>query len=437
MVLKVLFFSFVLVSLHGETVTNPYNIKKTEQLRVLTNYIVKKAVEVHKPFFPYVPEVKVPHAKELTKGKYEKKATFEARVEQERANRAKKIKSIEAQYAKDVKAYNDRVKTLTDNYNNEVANKQKNIKAITLSAMQKAYVEVYGTPYIENNLKYDAENERFYANITSTKGGFSEKVAINVPLSEAEDFEENVNSVKTSVVFDYENEKLVLKKIELSQAKKTFVAMLSDVNFKSENISVAINGGSLNLPAVPLLSSSLAVNATAYNIGAINYSTDPEIAKLQKQKFELENRNREKTNSVKKEAELKKQKEALEAQIALLEQKSGGVNDISKLLASAKKSEADKSKWLFIIAIENYEYTDPVPYSTNSAKEFKAVMQKRLGIMEKNTKTLINKDATSGKISYNLHDMLAHVKEGDTIYFYYSGHGIPVPAKENAPYLLA
>jgi uncharacterized caspase-like protein len=33
--------------------------------------------------------------------------------------------------------------------------------------------------------------------------------------------------------------------------------------------------------------------------------------------------------------------------------------------------------------------------------------------------------------------MLAHVKVGDTIYFYYSGHGVPVASQHNAPYLLA
>ena len=33
--------------------------------------------------------------------------------------------------------------------------------------------------------------------------------------------------------------------------------------------------------------------------------------------------------------------------------------------------------------------------------------------------------------------MLRRVKDGDTIYFYYSGHGIPVPTQDNAPYMLA
>jgi len=112
-------------------------------------------------------------------------------------------------------------------------------------------------------------------------------------------------------------------------------------------------------------------------------------------------------------------------------------NDIPKLLKQAKSHKIDKHKWLFIIGIENYEYTDSVKYSSNSAKEFKAVMKKRLGIPENNIRTLINKGATSSKIDYRLKDMLRRVKKGDTIYFYYSGHGIPVPSQNNAPYMLA
>ena len=32
--------------------------------------------------------------------------------------------------------------------------------------------------------------------------------------------------------------------------------------------------------------------------------------------------------------------------------------------------------------------------------------------------------------------LLRQVKSGDTIYFYYNGHGIPVPSQKNEPYLL-
>ncbi|MCD6433397.1 MAG: caspase family protein [Sulfurimonas sp.] len=303
--------------------------------------------------------------------------------------------------------------------------------------MQKAYMVVYGKPYLANSLKYDAENEMFYGDVKSTKGGFSEQVAIKVPLSEAENFEKDLDALKTEVIFNYDGHRLTLNKIVIKKAEKSFVAVLSSVNFNSEDISVSINEGSLNLPTTPLISSSLSMNSTKHSIGEVRYSTDPEVAKLQKQKFELERKSREKNQSIKREVKLKKQREALEVQIALLQQNSGGIDDISKFLEKSKIHKIDKTKWLFIVAIENYEYTDPVAYSANSAKQFKRVMKKRLGILEKNIRTLINRGATSGKIRHNLKDIVAHVKKGDTIYFYYSGHGIPVPTQKNAPYLLA
>jgi len=124
-------------------------------------------------------------------------------------------------------------------------------------------------------------------------------------------------------------------------------------------------------------------------------------------------------------------------QLAFLKDKKGGKDDILQYLSKISQQKRDPKKWLFIIAVEDYEYTDSVIYSENSARLFKKVMKKRLGVPEKNVRTLINKGATSGKIRYRLKDMLAHVKRGDTIYFYYSGHGIPVASQDNTPYILA
>ena len=419
-------------------IKNPYNIKKSEQLTALTNYFLDKDLAVKKPDFPEKPQQpKLPSAKNLTKGKYEKQVTFEARVEAERQKRIKVIRTIENDYAKKVKVYNETLKQLRDDYNNKVAKKQKNIDAYTSSAVAKAYGIVYGKPYLENSLKYDAEKERFFGHIKSTKGDFDEQVAIDVPIAEAEAFENAVKALHVRVVFDYTNNALMLKKVLIQKESKSYLALLSNSNYESKNISVAINNGDLNLPATPLLSSSLHVSPSDYNIGAINYSKDPEIAALQKKKYELEHRVNEQKQSKQHKADIKRKKEAYEAQIALLEQKVGGYDDIPKLLKNAKQVKTDSTKWLFIIAIESYDFTDPVAYAANSAKRFKAVMKKRLGVEEKNIRTLINSGATSGKIRYYLQDMLAHVKSGDTIYFYYSGHGVPVASQGNAPYLLA
>ena len=447
-----------------EKVENPYKIDKSEKLIALTNYFVNKKLAVQKVSYPAPPtppnapeQPTLPSAENLTKGKYEKKATFEKRVAKERQKRMQLIHNIEKkyaktlekysqkkrQYSKEVQAYNAKIKKLTDDYNNKVAKKKKNIHTYTLEALSQAYPIVYGTPYVESSLKYDPEKERFYTHVKSTNGGFDEQVAIDVPNDKAENFERTIRDLHVKVIFDYKNDSLVLKKIRLQKDKKSYIALLSDTNFESKNISVAINDGNLNIPTVTPLSINLPlipdlhVNKSDYNIGAINYSKDPEIAALQKKKYALERRASEQQQSKKHKADIERQRKAFEAQIALLEQQMGGYDDIAKHLSRAKQAPLDKTKWLFIVAIENYDFTDPVAYSANSAKDFKKVMKKRLGIPEENIRTLINAGATSGKIRHYFKDMMRHVKEGDTIYFYYSGHGVPVASQENAPYLLA
>ncbi|QOY51703.1 caspase family protein [Candidatus Sulfurimonas baltica] len=139
-------------------------------------------------------------------------------------------------------------------------------------------------------------------------------------------------------------------------------------------------------------------------------------SKLNKQVFESEN--------------------TLTTQVVTIQATTNNTNIIT-LLQDSKAHKVDNTKWLFIVGIENYEYTDSVIYSKNSAEQIKEVIKKRLGVPEQNIRTLINTNATSAKIDYNLKDMLRRVKSGDTVYFYYSGHGIPVPTQDKAPYMLA
>jgi len=111
-------------------------------------------------------------------------------------------------------------------------------------------------------------------------------------------------------------------------------------------------------------------------------------------------------------------------------------NDIQKLLSKYPSVKIDDKKWLFIISIEDYEDTDNVLYAKRSAEMFEKVAQKTLGISKRNTYSLINNRATSGRIKDRLRMLLAEVKEGDSIYFYYSGHGIPDPSDNGQPYIL-
>jgi len=113
----------------------------------------------------------------------------------------------------------------------------------------------------------------------------------------------------------------------------------------------------------------------------------------------------------------------------------GFIDDLPTLLANIKSSPLDSKKWLFVIGVEKYDNTDEVKYSKRSAEIFAQVAQKTLGIIDRNSYKLIGNKATSGAIEDKLKLMLQNIKEGDSIYFYYSGHGIPV-LPNRVPYLL-
>jgi uncharacterized caspase-like protein len=111
-------------------------------------------------------------------------------------------------------------------------------------------------------------------------------------------------------------------------------------------------------------------------------------------------------------------------------------DDIPNLLTKYKKTKIDNKKWLFIIGIENYNETDNIKYSKRTALAFKKVAQKTLGIKERNSYTLLDNKATGTAIKNRLRLLLSEVKKGDTIYFYYNGHGIPDPSRGGEPYML-
>ena len=112
-------------------------------------------------------------------------------------------------------------------------------------------------------------------------------------------------------------------------------------------------------------------------------------------------------------------------------------DDIPQLLKRHKQAKLDKRKWLFVIGAGKYKEAPDILYSRRSAELFAKVASKILGIDPSRSVVLLDKDATSGSIEGNLKQILRKVKRGDTLYFYYSGHGVAVPTEAYASYMLA
>jgi len=99
------------------------------------------------------------------------------------------------------------------------------------------------------------------------------------------------------------------------------------------------------------------------------------------------------------------------------------------------RADINSRYWLFAIGIEDYEETDDIAFSNRSTQALITTMQKKLGISKRRTIAVIDDKATSGRIKDKFEAGLERVQEGDTIFFYYSGHGIP-DVKTKEPYIL-
>ena len=98
------------------------------------------------------------------------------------------------------------------------------------------------------------------------------------------------------------------------------------------------------------------------------------------------------------------------------------------------KVKPDRNKWALIIGIERYKKTVSVPYAERDARLMRDYLTNYLGVPEENTITLINDNATKAEIEVLIKDRLKGLMmERDTLYLYYSGHGIPA---DETPYLL-
>ncbi|MEA2051044.1 MAG: DUF1566 domain-containing protein [Campylobacterota bacterium] len=250
-------------------------------------------------------------------------------------------------------------------------------------AIKKALQYTWGKPTL-SNLTYDADNGYFVANLSfEAKKSFSKKVAIKVPRENARGFYSKKDSLKPQAIFDYDGKSVTLKDIKVPYKYSSYLAQFTHMSIDDTRVAVNIVN-EFDTPS--------------------NISTNISVAKNSVSSFDASK---------------------------LIDYKA-----LDKMLAKTSQARLDNKKWLFTVGIEQYEYTDNISYASRSAKMFKKVMKKKLGIKESNCFTMINSGATQAKIKTSLKKMLRRVKSGDTIYFYYNGHGVPVPSKKFEPYML-
>ncbi len=250
-------------------------------------------------------------------------------------------------------------------FNKKVESRKANIQTAKREFLFNNLVLVMGTPKLSNPV-FDADTNTMFVDLEMSNADWKKKVAIKMEdRSLAKNFKNSIDKATSKVTFGYENDGLVLQNIEVGFEQNQLIATLSEKDFRPESVSIALLQNSNSIVLNIAYNESNQVKGLKYN------------------------------------------------------------DDLAPLLKNMKAEKQNPKNWLFAVAIENYDEADAVIYAKNSAKSLISAMQKRLGISERNTYALIDEKATGGAIKGQLERLLENVKEGDNIYFYYSGHGIP------------
>ncbi len=112
-------------------------------------------------------------------------------------------------------------------------------------------------------------------------------------------------------------------------------------------------------------------------------------------------------------------------------------DDLTPLVEGLRPAPLDNSKWAFIVGAEEYKNTDNILYARRSAELFAKAIQLTQGIPKGHIRALYDQEATSGNLKTSLQHFLEQgIQSGDTVYFYYNGHGIPAIEQGSIPYIL-
>lgn len=329
-----------------------------------------------------IPEPDLPVVPEIIKDQFETKTEFKERVNQISQQRQLTVNNIQEKYRQRVEQRNESIKTLQ----NAINKKRELIGDNNTQFVAQAFRDVMGKPVLTAK-SYDAENQKMYVNFKSANQNYNRDIVLNVPTDKARETYKNIERLDLALIYSVSDSQIELVDIAATYQNNKFIGDIATTNYQPETITVTLqsNSATLGADAIQLQNPNLI------------------------DKFEVQ------------------------SQLTLSE--NGDGNELQSLLAKLTPAAEDKSKWFFNLAIEDYANSDEIAFSRNSGETMESVANKALGVPERHIYSLIDQKATSGAIKDNLRLMLDNVSEGDTVYFYYSGHGIPA-LPDNDPYIL-
>ncbi|MCX5785738.1 MAG: caspase family protein, partial [Elusimicrobia bacterium] len=326
----------------------------------------------------------------MEQGRYERKSSFDARVEKTKAD-----------YERAVKAYNARLPA-----------------GPSAGEFGRAFAAFYGKPRIAST-SYAADTGIFTFKVSASgaqdKREYVFELKQPVPNAEAENFEPALKSARPVVYF-----RLANGAISPSGAKVEVNGKKYDAMPAAETVQAA--------PEVADLSGLIGttIRPGQIEISAIATNTDnPKLAAKAAELAKLRKENADKATIAEMEAEISKLKDE-------------GVPTYTSDVDAANFKNAERGEdFALIVGVESYEQKD-LPKADYAERDAEAVKQYllALGLPERNIKLLKGSGATYAKLRSYLESWLPkNVKEDSRVFFYFSGHGAP-DAKTGSAYLL-
>lgn len=99
-------------------------------------------------------------------------------------------------------------------------------------------------------------------------------------------------------------------------------------------------------------------------------------------------------------------------------------DDLAPQVAALPAARADGRRYLFAVGVNEYDDAPSVPFADRSAQLMTELLKKRYGVPDENITLITGDDATGLKILGRLNSFVQRLTPGDTVFFYYAGHGL-------------
>ena len=102
------------------------------------------------------------------------------------------------------------------------------------------------------------------------------------------------------------------------------------------------------------------------------------------------------------------------------------LSDVDQFILTRPTAKPIGSLWAVVVGIEKYRRLPEVRFARRDAIAVREYFERALGVPKDHITTLLDDDATKLGIQIAVADELSsHIKEGDTVFVYFAGHGAP------------